>query len=163
VPFFVRGGAAILRGSGTELDLVPPVVGQWLTVAVPPHTLANKTATLYAALAPSDYTDGQTTRTAAAHLEAGLPPAELKLTNAFSRVAGDVFPGLAAIWREAEAACGRAFQLSGAGPALFTLAASRADAQALVHVVEGLGLTAYATRTVAHARASVSPGSRLQA
>jgi 4-diphosphocytidyl-2-C-methyl-D-erythritol kinase len=158
VPFFIRGGAAVLRGRGDDLTPVQPLVGQWLTLAAPPHDLANKTVTLYAALAPDDFTDGQATRQAAAHLAEGGPLDGARLHNAFGRAAREVFAGLAEVWQGAEAACGRAFHLSGAGPTLFALASGRHDAQRLLPILEGLGVRAYAVRTVGHARASVTAG-----
>ena len=156
VPFFVSGGAAVLSGRGEQLTPVQPVVGQWLTLAVLPHSLANKTATLYAALAPGDFTDGQTTFDAAGRIAEGVPLGELRLYNVFGRIARRAFPGLEAGWREAELACGRPFHLSGAGPALFALATSRAEAHGLVPKLGQLGLNAFAARTVGHARASVA-------
>jgi 4-diphosphocytidyl-2-C-methyl-D-erythritol kinase len=158
VPFFVRGGAAVLRGTGTELELLAPLIGQWLALAVPPHTVSNKTAALYAALRPSDYTDGQTTRDAAARLAEGAPLGQLRLHNAFGRAARELFPGLSQLWRDAEAACGRTFHLSGAGPTLFAMASDRQDAQGLQRRLAELGLRALVARTVAHARASASLG-----
>jgi 4-diphosphocytidyl-2-C-methyl-D-erythritol kinase len=156
VPFFMRGGAAILGGRGEQLTPVPPLRGVWLTVAVPPHAVANKTATLYAALRPGDFTDGAATREAAAHLAHGGGLAGASLCNAFGRAAREVFPGLAAVWERAETACGRPFYLSGAGPALFALASSRQDARDMHTRLERLGLSAHAARTVGHARASVA-------
>jgi 4-diphosphocytidyl-2C-methyl-D-erythritol kinase len=67
-----------------------------------------------------------------------------------------VFSGLADAWHEAEAACGRRFYLSGAGPALFAPAESRHSALDLQARLERLGLSAFAARTVSHARASVA-------
>ena len=45
VPFFLRGGAAVLRGRGELLEPLPPCAGQWLVLAVPAHAVPNKTAT----------------------------------------------------------------------------------------------------------------------
>jgi 4-diphosphocytidyl-2-C-methyl-D-erythritol kinase len=156
VPFFVRGGAAVLRGRGEQLTPVQPLKRQWLVLAVPPHTLATKTAALYAALTPGDYTGGHATDEATAQLERGVTLAGIRLANTFQRAAKQVFPGLSDAWREAELTCGRPFHLSGAGPALFCLAESRAEANRLVPRLEALGLRAYVARTVSHARASVT-------
>jgi 4-diphosphocytidyl-2-C-methyl-D-erythritol kinase len=155
VPFFLRGGAALMCGRGERLEPLRPLPDQWLTLGVLPHALPDKTATLYASLAPSDYSNGVSTRRAAAYLNDRRALDEADLRNAFARAARDVFPGLAAAWRDAEAACGRRFHLSGAGPALFALATDRADAQRVAADLEKLGLPAYAARTVGHARASV--------
>jgi 4-diphosphocytidyl-2-C-methyl-D-erythritol kinase len=162
VPFFLRGGAAVLSGRGEQVEPVRPLSGQWLTLAVLPHAVANKTTRLYAALGPTDYTDGRATQGQAAALTAGRPLDASNLQNAFSRVAQREFGGLAAAWALAEQTCGRSFHLSGAGPALFALAMSRDDARGMVPVLERLGLRAFATRTVARARASAQvagPGS----
>ena len=65
VPFFVRGGAALMRGRGDRLEVLPPRTGQWLVLLVPPHAIADKTRRLYAALEPADFSDGDPTLRAA--------------------------------------------------------------------------------------------------
>src|SRR5437763_800215 len=77
VPFFVRGGAALMGGRGDELSVLPPVIGQWLVVAVPSQTLANKTPTLYAALAPNDFSSGEASNKLAERLSLGIDDALL--------------------------------------------------------------------------------------
>lgn len=156
VPFFVRGGAAVMRGRGDVLEPLAPLRGQWLVVAVPPIGLPNKTAALYAALEQSDFTTGAVTAFLAARLQDGVEDAEP--VNAFARAAQEVFPGLRGLWTQLEARCGRRFHLSGAGPALFALAASRAEARVLANEVEQLRVAAYVTRTVHHARTSIKAG-----
>ena len=61
VPFFLRGGTAVAEGRGEVLIPLPPSAEQWLILAVPHQALENKTAVLYAALKPSDYSDGSRT------------------------------------------------------------------------------------------------------
>jgi 4-diphosphocytidyl-2-C-methyl-D-erythritol kinase len=153
VPFFLRGGAAVMRGRGEQLEAVRAVVGQWLTVCVLPHTVPDKTARLYAALEPSDLSDGTPTRRAAECLNARESLRDDQLLNAFARSARFVFPGLDSAWQAAEAALGRPVHLSGAGPALFALAADRQSARQQAQQLEALGLPSYATQTVRHARA----------
>jgi 4-diphosphocytidyl-2-C-methyl-D-erythritol kinase len=155
VPFFLCGGAAVMRGLGTQLEPVRPLVGQWLCLAVLEHDLLDKTARMYAALEETDFSDGQATANLAAGLEAGRPLLpDANLQNAFSRVAKRCFAGLDWLWGAAEEACGRRFHLSGAGPALFALAADHNDARRLLPVLENLGVSAFAVRTVGHGRAS---------
>ena len=155
VPFFVRGGAAIMRGRGDVLEPVPPLVGQWLVIVVPPHSLQDKTRRLYAALGPSDFSAGAITQRGADALGRGEPLDDSHLVNGFERAARAVFPGLSAAWAEAERVCGRRFFLSGAGPALFALAGDRADARRQVARLARPGLGVHAARTVKHARASI--------
>ena len=155
VPFFVRGGAAIMRGRGELLRPLPPLVGHWLVLVVPPHSVPDKTRRLYAALDPSDFSSGEITQRAADVLGRRQMVDDTHLVNGFERAARVVFPGLSAAWAEAERACGRRFCLSGAGPALFALARDRADAQRQVGGLARLGMVVHAARTVKQARASV--------
>jgi 4-diphosphocytidyl-2-C-methyl-D-erythritol kinase len=154
VPFFVRGGAALMRGRGEMLEPLPALVGQWLVLTVPPHDLEDKTRRLYGALESSDFSSGEATERATAGL-AERAVRDEDLVNGFSRAARAVFPGLSATWAEIEQRCQRRFHLSGAGPALFALAADRPDAKRQAACLTELGLPAYVVRTVKHARASV--------
>ena len=151
VPFFLRGGAAAMRGRGERLERLPPIRNQWFVILVPPHDVIDKTRRLYSALEPSDFTSGQATERALERWQQRLPLADDVLVNGFSRAARTVFSGLSATWAEAEHTCKRRFFLSGAGPALFALARDRADA---LRQVPKLGQTAFAARTVGHARAA---------
>lgn len=152
VPFFLRGGAALMRGRGETLEPLPPRIGQWLVLFVPPHAVLDKTRRLYAALTASDFTSGERTNQAAEAFRRGEGLAQAQMVNGFERAARTVFPGLSDMWRDAEAVCERRFFLSGAGPSLFALARGRGDAQ---EAARRLGPSAYAVRTVKHARALV--------
>ncbi len=155
VPFFVRGGAALMRGRGDDLEVLPALSGQWFVIIVPTHDVRAKTKRLYAALEPTDFSSGELTSIAAERLRQHVPLAEDHLTNVFARAARTIFPELPLVWTEAEARCGRQFFLSGAGPALFALAKHRADARQQQAKLARMGLPAYAARTVKHARASI--------
>jgi 4-diphosphocytidyl-2-C-methyl-D-erythritol kinase len=152
VPFFLRGGAALMRGRGELLEPLPPRAADWLVLLVPAHDVLDKTRRLYSALGASDFTDGESTHRAAERLRNGRALEQTELVNAFTRPAKEVFVGLEAVWQEAEELCERAFFLSGAGPALFAFATSRADALEQVQKLNG---AAYAVRTVKRARASI--------
>ena len=155
VPFFVRGGAALLRGRGDELEALPPRIGQWLVLLVPAHDVQDKTRRLYAALQPDDFTSGELTDRAAQRLKDREPLEPGELVNGFGRAARLVFPGLSDMWAHAERLCQRKFMLSGAGPALFALAASRADAREQAAVLARLGGEVYAVRTVKYAQRQI--------
>src|SRR5438105_1497759 len=73
VPFFVRGGAALMRGRGDDLQALPPLNAQWFVIIVPPHDLRDKTQHLYAALEPADFSSGEVTAAAAQRLRQYLP------------------------------------------------------------------------------------------
>ncbi|MBV9579171.1 MAG: 4-diphosphocytidyl-2C-methyl-D-erythritol kinase, partial [Chloroflexi bacterium] len=155
VPFFIRGGAAVMRGRGDQLAPLPARTDQWLVLLVPPHTLVDKTRQLYAALESGDFSEGAMTERAAERLVAGQPLDEYELVNGFERAARRVFPGLDQMWRSVEALAKRRFFLSGAGPAVFALAASRDDARQTVGRLSQVAASTYAVRTVKHARASL--------
>jgi 4-diphosphocytidyl-2-C-methyl-D-erythritol kinase len=152
VPYFLRGGAAVLRGRGEEVEALPAIAGQWLVLTVPEQTLPNKTATLYAALAAADFSSGTATDALAARLRNGQGLRGAHLANAFERVARDVFPVLSELWEQLQRRCARPFHLSGAGPALFALADTRAEAQQLARQVARPGVRTFAARSVRSAR-----------
>jgi 4-diphosphocytidyl-2-C-methyl-D-erythritol kinase len=154
VPFFVRGGAALMQGRGEQLQALPPLKGQWFVIVVPPHDVLDKTKRLYAALEPTDFSSGEATEVAGRRLNQHLPLIEDHLTNAFFRAACGVFPGLAALRTQAEALCGRRFFLSGAGPALFAFANDGPDARRQQARLTRLGVSAHAAKAVKHARAT---------
>jgi 4-diphosphocytidyl-2-C-methyl-D-erythritol kinase len=155
VPFFLRGGAALMRGRGESLAVIPPRIGQWLILLVPSHDVTDKTRRLYASLVPTDFTSGELTVRAAERLRQGQPLEESELVNSFERAARSIFPGLSEAWEHAQQLCQRRFFLSGAGPALFAFATSRADARAQADRLAELPGMVYVVRTVKHARASL--------
>ncbi|HEY1295062.1 MAG TPA: 4-(cytidine 5'-diphospho)-2-C-methyl-D-erythritol kinase [Chloroflexota bacterium] len=155
VPFFLRGGAALMRGRGDDLESLPPLANQWLVLLAPHHLLDDKTRRLYAALDPRDFTTGDMTLRAAERLRHSAALNERELVNGFERAARKVFPGLDELWRTAERISHQRFHLSGAGPALFTLAANHAETQHLAARLDHLPAQVFAVRTVRHARASL--------
>lgn len=152
VPFFVRGGAALMRGIGDQLEALPPRVGQWLVLLVPPHNVLDKTKRLYGALEPGDFSTGETTLQAAAGMRSGEALEAEHLLNGFARAARSVFDNLSETWSAAERLTQRRFCLSGAGPSIFALAKDRADAQRQVRLLSSVNAQVYSVRTVHHAR-----------
>jgi 4-diphosphocytidyl-2-C-methyl-D-erythritol kinase len=152
VPFFLRGGAALMRGRGERLQMLTPRIGQWLVLLVPTHSVPDKTRRLYAELAPTDFTAGEMTSRDASRLEHGEPLAECEFVNGFERAARSVFVGLNETWQQAQEISQRRFFLSGAGPALFALASNSADAREQVGNLEPIDAAVYAVRTVKQAR-----------
>jgi 4-diphosphocytidyl-2-C-methyl-D-erythritol kinase len=156
VPFFVRGGAALMTGTGEQLQPLPPIVGQWLVVVVPGHDLANKTRRLYAALTPDEFTSGERTRGLAQRVRNREPLRATDFANVFTRAAREIFPGLAEGWATIERIAQRRFFLSGAGPALFSPASDRRDANRQAALLANAGVTAHVVRSVKRARASIA-------
>lgn len=143
VPFFLLGGTALARGRGTEIEPLPSVDG-WFVVVVPEVSLPSKTPRLYAALTPSDYSDGSATLHQAERLRAHLGFDPSLVRNAFLRPLLTFEPvrqvvehfrsaGIAWVWP------------SGAGPAIFTWSPSRAEAETIATALRTRGLHPYLT------------------
>jgi 4-diphosphocytidyl-2-C-methyl-D-erythritol kinase len=132
VPFFLhRAAAALGRSRGDEiapLERVPPL---WLALSTPPFSLPNKTARIFAELRPDEHTDGARTQQLAAALARGSVPETGDLFNALAPPASRAFADLDAYAAALRRASGRAWALTGAGPALFTLCGSPEEAEAI--------------------------------
>jgi 4-diphosphocytidyl-2-C-methyl-D-erythritol kinase len=121
VPFFLRGGCAIGRGRGDRLEPLAVPADLWFIIVVPNVQILAKTATLYARLKNTDFSDGSRIAAQAARLSSGLSLDVTLLENAFTRPLYDIAPELAAlpgIMREAGAA---SVAISGAGPAHYAV------------------------------------------
>ena len=99
VPFFLDGGVAIVSGRGEQVRQLPPTGVDWAVILTPPTQLYNKTAAVYGAVTPSNYSAGALTRKLGAriHSKGDIPPQFL--FNAFDLVAQGVFPNLDRYWR----------------------------------------------------------------
>jgi 4-diphosphocytidyl-2-C-methyl-D-erythritol kinase len=154
VPYFVSGGAALMRGRGDDVLPVPGLTNLWLVLAMPAHDLPDKTRQLYTALTAADFSDGQRTARILDRLARGQRPPfdESELLNGFQRAARAVFGGLSMTWDQLERVCDRRFHLSGAGPALFAFASTQAEARHLCRLLVELGVPAEAVHTTSRAR-----------
>lgn len=113
VPFFLRGGVALATGRGEVLRPLPQLQHLTAVVVSPRLTIPSKTATLYRALRPSDFTDGAAIT---------WPSDDIgSLDNAFGRPLYDLVPSLAAIPALLRAAGFTRIGLSGAGPSHYAL------------------------------------------
>ncbi|MBV9357512.1 MAG: 4-(cytidine 5'-diphospho)-2-C-methyl-D-erythritol kinase [Chloroflexi bacterium] len=139
VPFLLHGGLALVGGRGEHVEPLAVAVEQWLALLVPRHELHAKTAALFRALEPADFSDGAATADLARRLRSAARLADADLLNAFEAPARRTFVGLDALWRSAEALSGRPLHLSGAGPALFALAQDEADATRVASRLAALG------------------------
>lgn len=146
VPFLLGGGTALGTGRGDELKSLEAASGTQLLLVTPGETVPSKTPTLYRALTPSDFSDGQ--RTSRLADSSGLKTGNLTTGdcfNAFAGAAREIFPGLAGVWDETAQLTRRPPCLSGAGPSLFCMPS---DAQELARVQKALRQSGASVRLV---------------
>lgn len=129
VPFFLHGGCALVAGRGETVRPLKTAWRAWLTLVPPSEAVPAKTAALYGALRPEDFSDGSCVAELARRLERGEPLDPALLVNGFRRAARASYRGLADRWDRLEAASGVGFHLTGAGPTLFSLHPTRAAAE----------------------------------
>lgn len=128
VPFLLQGGAALASGRGEMLEPLPALSGTWLVLAAPMLEIERKTARLYGALQPSDFTDGSRIAQVAFALRARTMPHPAQLANAFERPLAELLPDVGSI-RAAFVQAGAPFvALSGAGPTHYTAVPALSEA-----------------------------------
>ena len=128
VPFLLQGGAALATGRGEILESFPSLQDCWLVLASPAIDIERKTATLYGALASSDFSDGSAAIRVASALQQRAVPEPSDLGNAFSQPLAHLIPGIAEIVEHFHDAGAPFAALSGAGPTHFTIVPVLSDA-----------------------------------
>jgi 4-diphosphocytidyl-2-C-methyl-D-erythritol kinase len=147
VPFFLHGGTALASGRGEKLDALPDVPLQRLLLAWPDRPASSdKTARMYAALRPKDFTDGSRTGLLAAHLRDGKPISPRALYNAFEQAIARVDAAYAQRLDELPSAGGP--HLCGSGPAVFFLLEPGQPIEPLQVALEALGMRTSEARTL---------------
>jgi len=146
VPFFLAGGAALVRGRGERVEPLAGVRGSPGVLLVTPSS-ALPTADVFAAFAArGGHGDGSVRMTSehlAAELQAGLSATDLVTRAGVLAAANDllpasaaVMPGLVPFRRALFRVLGRPVGLSGSGPTLWTLYPSRDDAAVAAEAVQ---------------------------
>ncbi len=146
VPFFLYGGTVLAQGRGERLTPLPSFGGLWVVLASPPLAIPHKTRSLYAALSPNDFADGQATWQMVADLRAGRGLDHSLLVNAFERAAFALYPSIAHC-RQALLVAGAPFvRLSGSGPTVYTLVKEETEGRALCQSLAGRGIACHLAR-----------------
>lgn len=146
VPYFLEGRAALIRGRGEIVEPLPPLRTGYFVLVIPSWRVAEKTRRVYEAVGQTEYSSGDAARALGSTLEVGGPLDHGVLSNSLSGPARRVFPELAQFQERLEAQTGALFVLSGAGPALFHLAASRHEASRCARLARQLGAVVYVAR-----------------
>ncbi len=129
VPFFLQGGCALGRGRGEELTALPVPGNLWFVLVAPEVTVPRKTATLFATLEASDFSDGTRIAAQAARLRDGLGLDAGLLGNAFARALYRIVPELASLPGVMREAGAETVAITGAGPAHYAVVEDGAAAE----------------------------------
>jgi 4-diphosphocytidyl-2-C-methyl-D-erythritol kinase len=147
VPFFLNGPTALATGVGEVLTPLPPPPPTWLVLLRPALTLTDKTARLYRALTPADWSDGSHARAQAERLRAGQPLDPVLLVNVFTRPLLAIYPAVAAAMDDLRAAGATVVFPAGSGPTLVALCPDQPAARRLALAVTSPGRTVLVTCT----------------
>jgi 4-diphosphocytidyl-2-C-methyl-D-erythritol kinase len=149
VPFFLAGGAGLVTGCGECVEPLPALRQGRFVLCVPNWIEPRKTARVYDALTSSDYRPGKVPRALARSLRACQPLDHGLLGNGLQQAARRVFPRLADFHQRLEETTGASFIVSGAGPALFHVASSPAEASQVASLARRLAAAVYVARPLA--------------
>lgn len=130
IPFFLRGGTALARGTGTELSTLP-TPAFWVVLVTPSLNLPDKTRRLYQGLTPEDFSDGARVELRSKHLEDAI---SVQTPNAFERQMRAIEP-VERAWATLAEATGGPVNLSGAGPTVYALFRDESSARRAAGVV----------------------------
>lgn len=119
VPFFLRGGTAMVHGRGELVRPLPAADIQWVVILSPNIPVSDKTASLYAALTPDQHTGGLLTRKLEARIRGGSDVPPQFLFNVFDNVVHEAFPGLEEYWDAFTALGAKEVHVAGSGPSLY--------------------------------------------
>jgi len=149
VPFFHFGGTALLQGRGELVIPLPSVPHIWIVLLIPPLPLSGgKTGRLYARVNISHHTEGQMTEKLVSLLTRGGDVRPNNLYNVFENVAYDAFEKLDYYRQKFLEADAIRVHLAGSGPALFTIAKEKTQAEKIYKSLKKQGLETYMTETL---------------
>jgi len=132
VPFFLRGGTALIEGRGEIITPLPSPQNMWAVLIVPDIAITpGKTGRMYATLKPSHFTDGSITKNLVATLKKGNQFDPSLWFNTFENVAFDFFQGLN-VYKEHLIKLGAPnVHLAGSGPVLYCVFQRKVQTQEL--------------------------------
>ena len=138
----------MVEGRGEEVRSLPSMPDTHFVLLVPTLEIPRKTATLYGYITTRHYTAGNASLRLGHALEDGKRPGASLLFNVFEDVAFGLFPVLEEHRRALLGAGAGWVRLTGTGPGLYTLMASRERALALAERLRNAGYQPYVASTV---------------
>ena len=148
VPFLLRGGTGLGVGRGDLVTFLPSLVETWLVLLVPPNNHTSKTGALYSLLCEQHWSDGSSVDALANHVKLCEAFSEELMVNTFEQVVERAYPAFSE-YRDllSSVSLGRP-HLSGAGPALYSIAGDREMGRHACASLRSRGLAAFLVRTI---------------
>lgn len=147
VPFFIRGGTALIEGRGEFVTHLPDCEPLWLIIARPPVSIS--TAAIFQSLTAMDYGDAQDTDAVVAAIRGGDPLPLDRLSNTLEPVAMRHWPEVAATRDRLLEAGAPIVRMSGSGPTLFAPFRALAHAARVYEEIRRQRVEAWLCHTVA--------------
>lgn len=145
-PFFVAGGTAAVRGRGDVVEPLRDALAPSILLAIPPRgERGEKTAAMFEALTPDDFSDGDVTIGVREVVQAGRMLVDGDLNNIFEHATGRMQPETESAMRALREE-GYVPHLAGAGPSFFLLYPGGADLAA--ELSRRIGETGFEPRAV---------------
>jgi 4-diphosphocytidyl-2-C-methyl-D-erythritol kinase len=149
-PFFIVCGTALASGRGDRVEALQDAAAPSLVLATPPaEERGDKTASMYAALTPDDFSEGDVSIGVRETVEARRLIVDADLANVFERVTARLQPATA-LAMDALRAQDHAPHLAGSGPSFFLL--ERAS-DALMARIRSLGFAPHSVALMPRAAA----------
>lgn len=148
VPFFIRGGTALIEGRGEFVTPLPNCEPLWLIIARPPVSIP--TAMVFRSLTPMDYSDAQDTDAVVKALRNGVPLPLDRLSNTLEPIAMRQWPEVAATRDRLLQAGAPIVRMSGSGPTLFAPFRALTAASHVFEETRRQRIEAWLCHTVAH-------------
>lgn len=147
-PFFIVGGTAVASGRGDAVEPLDDAVAPDILLATPPQgDRGEKTASMFRALTPDDYSEGDVTLGVRETVHAGRPITDGDLNNVFEHVTSRLQPETE-LAMDALRAQRLAVHLAGAGPSFFVLLAPGIERAPLMSRIGDLGFEPRVVRTL---------------
>jgi 4-diphosphocytidyl-2-C-methyl-D-erythritol kinase len=139
-PFFIVGGTAVVLGRGEQVEPLQDARAPSLLLATPPQgERGEKTARMFGALTPDDFSEGDVTLGVREAVMAGSVLTDGELSNVFERVTSQMQPETE-LAMDALRASRMAPHLAGAGPSFFLLCPeAEAARERVTHRIRELG------------------------
>ncbi|MFI5274874.1 MAG: 4-(cytidine 5'-diphospho)-2-C-methyl-D-erythritol kinase, partial [Ktedonobacterales bacterium] len=154
VPFFVRGGRALIGGRGEIVRPLPDAEPLWIVLLMPP--VAVSTAAAFGALTPRDYVAGDDSAAMVAAIRTREPLPLARCSNALERSVVAAYPEVGAALDVLRAAGAPVACMSGSGAAVFAPFRELAGAARVYAAVRERGQPAWLTHTVTAAECRLS-------